>query len=614
MQRVKLTLRKHFRLKFGTKLNLCLILCALVPAVTTVLFFYGRLMNNTIATTLQSRQSTLSSIEVSIENQISSVWGILDAVYNDSRLLRLLESSPAELEQAYAQADSTLTRTAQLFQSATEAYLKKDVVSTIKIYAEDAELLNSLCAPSEDAVFAPIEEIQYSYWKGLMEITGEDSHIFPGYYLMDDEREQNGNTACVQKLTYYRGNVKKTAYLSVYFLDSQIQEILSDSVSDKSEMYYLVDSNDYMVTLSANIASNFGLYMQDYAKWEEEFADDHEFHLKDFGQGEEYVTAFSLRGTQWMVVWIIPKSSIIGASAAILKNFLFLYALLLLGIFVLVLWIVHQLLGRLTRLTQHMNALQDEFPAEYTEDPGSDEIGELIIAYNYMIRQNNRLHRQELEDVHERNQLKMEALRSQIDPHFLYNTLDMIRWLSVNGRQSDVEKAIQHLSRFYRLTTNKGNPLIPVRGELEHVGLYMELMNMRFQNRINYVIDVPEEMMDFMIPVLIFQPIVENAISHGIFEKESQSGCISITGWMDEEFLYFEIADDGVGMTEEQLSRILTEQTSNRPGIGVFHTRRRLQILYQNKADLVYHSTVGSGTEAEYRIPLSIPALEEEIV
>lgn len=612
MQRIQIKKKEHRAMKFGTKLNLCLLLCALVPAVLTVVFFYSQLLENTVSQMLKSRQSTLASVAFSIENYMENLSNVSDAISNDTRLAEILSAKEREISRGNSGQDMVLARTAELFQSATEAYLNEESVSAIKIYTDgNAEILNDLCTPKTEGFFDSMDKIRYSYWKGLMEITGEKTRIFSGYYLTGTERGKLGNISYVKQITYFQNDQRKIAYVAVYSNESGIINQMKNAANMDDEMYYLIDSNNYMVTLSDNIADNFGLYMMDYEKWLAEYKEDHSFHLKDFGLGEDYAAAYQLGGTQWIMVWIIPRNSMIGSAVEVLRNFLLLYAILLAAIFGMVWWIVHQLLERLIKLKNHMNTVRDESPKIYTENPGTDEIGELIEAYNYMIRQNDLLHRQEVENLNELNQLKVEAMRSQIDPHFLYNTLDMIRWLSANGNQADVEKAIKLLSRFYRLTTNNGNQLIQVKNELEHVELYMELMNMRFHDKISFVIDVPDEMMEFQIPVLIFQPIVENAISHGIFEKEDQSGCISIIGWMDEEYLHFEVADDGVGMTEEQLAKVLAEQTRKKAGIGVFNTRRRLRILYNNQADLIYHTSVGNGTEVEYVIPVQLPPLME---
>jgi two-component system sensor histidine kinase YesM len=143
----------------------------------------------------------------------------------------------------------------------------------------------------------------------------------------------------------------------------------------------------------------------------------------------------------------------------------------------------------------------------------------------------------------------------------------------------------------------------------------MKLMNMRFDDKIEYLVDMPEDMLDYEIPLIIFQPIVENAIQHGIFEKPSKSGKIIITGWSDEETLYFLISDDGIGMTAEQIDKLLQTQTDadTGNGIGAYNTHRRLQLMYhRDDCGLYYSSEYGKGTDVTFRIPKHMDKKEAE--
>ena len=170
------------------------------------------------------------------------------------------------------------------------------------------------------------------------------------------------------------------------------------------------------------------------------------------------------------------------------------------------------------------------------------------------------------------------------------------------------------LSRFYRLTLNRGNLTAAVVAELEHVSLYIKLMNMRFDDKIEYLVDMPEDMLEYEIPLIIFQPIVENAIQHGIFEKPSKSGKIIITGWSDDDTLFFLISDDGIGMTAQQISRLMRTKTENATdsGIGVYNTHRRLQLMYdRDDCGLFYSSEYGKGTDVTFRIPKHIDEKRE---
>lgn len=201
---------------------------------------------------------------------------------------------------------------------------------------------------------------------------------------------------------------------------------------------------------------------------------------------------------------------------------------------------------------------------------------------------------------------EFKALQSQINPHFLYNTLDMINWLSLSHQEEKVTEAVQALSKFYKLTLNKGNIAISLKEEITQVSLYVKLQNMRYQDKIEFIIDVPDEMMDYEIPKLVLQPLVENAIMHGIFEKEEKMGTILITGWLEDEVLVLIVSDDGVGISEDKLKIILTGAGESISGsnIGIYNTHERLQLFYNNTDfGLAYSSNEGNGTEVEIRIP-----------
>ena len=165
------------------------------------------------------------------------------------------------------------------------------------------------------------------------------------------------------------------------------------------------------------------------------------------------------------------------------------------------------------------------------------------------------------------------------------------------------------MSKFYKLTLSKKNTLDSIENELLHVSLYVKLQNMRFDNKIDFIVDVPDTLMHYSIPKLTFQPIVENAMIHGIFEKEERSGTIVLTSWSEGNDIVFLISDDGVGMDETALSNILKEkpvasEKEKGSNVGIYNTHKRLVLLYGQGYGLSYKSSPGTGTEVTVRIPM----------
>ena len=202
--------------------------------------------------------------------------------------------------------------------------------------------------------------------------------------------------------------------------------------------------------------------------------------------------------------------------------------------------------------------------------------------------------------------MSMLYLKSQVNPHFLYNTMDMINWMALQGQTEEISHAVQSLSRFYKLTLSRKKGISTIARELEHVTIYVQLQNMRYHDSIELITDIPDELSEYQIPKLTLQPVVENSILHGILEKESKSGTIVITGWMENKDIVLLISDDGVGISPEILSTILSGSGNSQSGgtnIAVYNTHRRLQILYGKDYGLTYSSNPGKGTEVEIRFP-----------
>ena len=241
----------------------------------------------------------------------------------------------------------------------------------------------------------------------------------------------------------------------------------------------------------------------------------------------------------------------------------------------------------------------------------SQELTTLGTEFNEMLDRMQVMAQEELQHkmLVERTEYKM--LQAQINPHFLYNTMDMISWLAQQGKSDEVTEVVRRLSRFYRLTLSRKQELTTIADEAEHVTIYIELQNMRFNNGIDFIMDIPDYLMEYSMPKLIFQPLVENSIIHGIMEKEEKTGSIVLTGWMEDEDIVLLLSDDGVGIDPDILPKFL-DGTFHNPqskgsNVAVYNTHRRLQILYGERYGLSFSSTKGQGTEVQIRIPAILP-------
>ncbi len=201
---------------------------------------------------------------------------------------------------------------------------------------------------------------------------------------------------------------------------------------------------------------------------------------------------------------------------------------------------------------------------------------------------------------------EFELLQAQINPHFLYNTLDAIVWSAEAGNQKQVVKMVGSLSDFFRTSLNKGKEIVTIREELQHVRSYLEIQQIRYQDILTYEIDVPEELFENEIPKITIQPVVENALYHGIKQKRG-GGNITVTGYGQEQDYFIQVKDNGIGMDEERLAEVIAglsnNDTESKKIYGLYNVNERIRLDYGDEYGLSITSSYGEGTTVTIRLP-----------
>jgi two-component system sensor histidine kinase YesM len=239
-----------------------------------------------------------------------------------------------------------------------------------------------------------------------------------------------------------------------------------------------------------------------------------------------------------------------------------------------------------------------------------DEIGRLSHTFNQMVMDMNSLVNTVYEQKVMKQEAQMKSLQMQINPHFLYNTLDTINWMARIRHVDEIGDMVAALSNMMRYSLEKKS-FVRLGEEVKSLKDYIAIQNYRYRDKMVAEIEIDESLMSLYIPRLLIQPILENAIVHGIEEKLDK-GHILVAARREDEDLYIQIMDDGVGMTEETMSHILREdysmKKSGHTSIGVVNVNRRIQMIYGKDYGLLVQSVLGAGT----KITIHIPAMEED--
>ena len=238
----------------------------------------------------------------------------------------------------------------------------------------------------------------------------------------------------------------------------------------------------------------------------------------------------------------------------------------------------------------------------------NDEIGELGQSFNHMIARIDQLIQMVYVEQENKRTAEMKSLQEQIKPHFLYNTLDTISWMARDYDAEDIVRLVDALTNMFRIGLSHGKDIITVKEEITHVSNYLYIQKIRYKDKLNYVIHVDESLYAVEVPKLILQPLVENAIYHGVKAKRG-GGTITITGVPEGENLVFTVQDNGAGMPQEkveELNRRMSERSvlDEQKSFGLFYIRERIQLCYGKGYGVHVESTLGEGTRVTITLPL----------
>ena len=270
--------------------------------------------------------------------------------------------------------------------------------------------------------------------------------------------------------------------------------------------------------------------------------------------------------------------------------------------------VTKELTSPLKQLERMMSAtdFKGEIP-ELNPETGTKEIYSLSKAYNEMTQEIKNLMHQVVEEQKNQRKSELKALQNQINPHFLYNTLDSIVWMIQEDQKEDAQNMIIALAKLFRISISRGNNIIPVKNEIEHVKNYLYIQSMRYKDAFTYEIHVDEECYKYKVMKLILQPIVENSIYHGL-KNRVDDGLIEIEGHMDGKNLILTLTDNGYGISPEKIQDLYDK--FNNPdlndGVGLKNVYQRLRLYYGEESYLKILSEEDEYTKIIISIPVEV--------
>ncbi|GKX65783.1 cache domain-containing sensor histidine kinase [Inconstantimicrobium mannanitabidum] len=495
-----------------------------------------------------------------------------------------------------------------------DLYSLRNILSS---YENNVDIFKIHLYVNKDFIYSNEGETIYSMAqlagsKWLSKVNGENSRYFwcPASYLGNDSDE----LLCLGKTIVNPDNFSENiGYLIINFKKSDLEGIISKINSIDGSLSCIV--NDKGDLIASSNATTYKKYKDVVNKIKPN--GDTTLSKINIHNNSLFVQSANINKTDWRIINIVPYSEVsskINTQRIVLIIIVIIFggASLAVGFY-----FFNSINKRLSKVIKGMRELHTDTLDNFIENDSDDELGELINNYNYMLAKMSILVEEQYKSGKAIKNAELKALQSQINPHFLYNTLDMINWMSYKNMNSEISLAVKSLAKFYKLSLNKGKDISSIEDEIAHVSAYVQIQNMRYSNRISLEIDVNFDTKNYNIPKITLQPIVENSINHGIFAKGEVNGKILITGSIINNDIYLKVIDDGIGIKESELPYILSpseesnskEFKSKGSGYGIKNINERLKLYYGENYGLSYSSIYGQGTT----VTIKLPIIQEEL-
>lgn len=600
-------------IKFRTKIILVCVVILLLNSTITGSLYYNYAFKDTLNNYYESSEDMVSQMKNYLFNETQSITKRVHAIYNNQSFYRPMANflrSPESVNYGKMLGD--------VADVISELHQGDRYIQSVFFYTAYGSFDNFTRIRNYEFQFE--ESYMYQYFR---ENPQETIAWFPAVTSM----VFSGNETVIPVV--YRFKIEhQYLYIVICLQQSEITDYLNKTYSSYNEIF-IVDKNGNSI-LNCEAPKQEILNQFSDKELEMKHAVCKEIRYEE----ETYLaTCTMMPGTGWKICALRSVESLIGNLAALRKFVIMsIYFCALISIIIIVV-VAHSMTRPLGQLAVMMKCVTEENFQVQFDYPYRDEVGRLGTSFNYMIQKINRLitelniHIEALKEEKERvkqvekqkRKAELQALQAQINPHFLYNTLNAITWQATDQGASEISILSNSLGKLFRISLSKGREVITLREELEHVSSYLKIQKIRYKDKINYDLIVPEDTKDLFIIKLILQPLVENAIYHGIKIKEGVGMIrIQVARQHDSnhvQTLMITVEDNGDGIEPELLETInqgLIQGKINRDsGYGIYNVNERLKLYYGETYGLTIESVHKKWTRSTVIIPIQTTVEED---
>ena len=557
---------------------------SLVAVLLIVISIYSRLSSQLYDTVKQENVSLVNRVDSSMEVYLRNIMKLSDTIYYGI------------IKNANLSEDSIGEKLTLLYNN------NKEQVSNIALISKEGEPISVVPAARFRKNFKAEDE---EWFVNALNKTENIHFTLPHVQKMFEKGDNSYKwvISMSRAVEITVGGSTEQAVLLIEMAYQGLEEVLDEVTLGNGGYIYLMDSKGEIIW-----HPKFELIASGRVKENNLVAAGYDDGSREeiFNGTRQTVVTKTVGYTGWKLVGVIKGT---GISLNMLKTRLFIVFVILLIIFIVILinsYISFRVTNPIRELEKSVKALEEGNLDADIYMGGSYEVQHLGKSVQDMKFRIKGLMQDIVNEHEEKRKSEFDSLQAQINPHFLYNTLDIIVWQIENEKQSEAVHTVTALARFFRLSLGKGKNIVTVKDEIDHVKNYLMIQHMRFKNKFDYEFDIAEDVLELPSLKLMLQPLVENAIYHGM-EFMDGDGMITVKAWREEDELYLSVADNGLGMTEDKVETILTGKSASGngrgSGIGVKNVNERIKLYFGEAYGLTIDSEPDEGTTVIIHLP-----------
>ncbi len=582
------------------KIQLVFFLFLIIPLLLFTLISYRSTNRLILNQTLSSMGQSYDECVSVLNRTFLSMSKTMDNLLSTSDIYQFTEThseNPIFAQQAFYQ------RLNQLF-----SYMKKlSDIDRIRLYAK-----NSSLHTENEQVLLSLEHIEDSDWYQSLLSQGKSRFWLAPGFIKEDDGIPSSNFSYVSILYSPEDFTEPIGLMQIEISADKIQQILKEMAFSEEVSLYLTDEDHSFFDKNGSVG-DFSYHMvkfsDDSSPSSSSFANTSAWEFVKYKGQSSILRRESLFPPQWYLTATLPQNTVFYAQKQLYRDLLLELAIIGLISYILACLTANSSLKRLLLLNMEIKKMEAGNFQIRLPHSGKDEIGQIIDSFSSMSKRMESMINERYEMGRTVKNAELCALQAQINPHFLYNSLDLINCIAIQKNVPQITEMVTALVKFYKLTLNSGNEIVTLSQELLHVKTYVQIQNIRFVEKIHFSCNQPDWLTLYTIPKILLQPLVENAIIHGILESPTQTGSLSILfskemSSQGEEEIWIRVEDDGVGIPPHILNKLLKEDCLHKgSGYGVKNVNERIQLFYGERFGLSYESTQSGGTTVTVRIP-----------